>query len=167
MGYCACNTVCSCETNCMSHCSHVCTVVGSCGSNLSTPANPKLTVSYWTALKAVLDSWLSNWLYSASPAAVSAGARVLASDWNTKLRDPANQYIATYSGGSITAHPLNVATASVGQSVGASGVTPSDLVAKLNTKKCTTVSASICASVCTCNVYRNCSCVEHCGGDAS
>ena len=155
---------CTCVSVCNAVCSKVCESVGACASNWSTPANPKLTASYWTSLKSVLDNWLSHFFASASPAAVSAGARVLASDWNTKMRDPANTPTMTWSGSVLTSNvTLGVATAAVGDSVGKTGLKASDLVAKLNTRKCTTVYSSktyttrcICNSICLCNT--DCSC---------
>lgn len=118
---------------------------------------PLLTVSFWNALRTAVNSWLGHWGFGASPAAVSAGAQVLASDWNTKVRDPLNQTTYTYTGGVIVANSLGVATAASGDGVGKSGLTSADAVAKMNSRKCTTVylTTHIFSYACTCNYNTN------------
>lgn len=121
-----------------------------------------LTVSFWTALKAAVDGWLSNFVFSASPAAVVANAGVLAADWNVKVRDPLNQNTQTYTAGVLSTVSLGVATASGGTSVNTSGTHASDVVAKINARKCTTVYSAKVYTVCTsnpgCTCNGNCSC---------
>lgn len=146
-----CSTNCTCVSNCTSVCSKVCEAVGACSGHWSTPANPILTVTYWTAFKAVIDNWLTHFGFSASPAAPSVNARILASDWNTKVRDPLNQNTQTYPG--LATNSLGVATAVSGDAVAKSGLRPSDVVAKLNTRRCTTVYGSKVYSTCNCNIY--------------
>ena len=168
---CQCNdncSNCSCISVCIKVCTRVCESVGATGT-WATTGTPKLTATFWSSLKSVVDSWLANWAFVSSPAAVTAGAKVLASDWNTKIRDPLNQATMSYNtstGVLTTGITLGVATAVTGEAVGKSGTKSADAVAKANSRKCTTVYASMVYAT-TCYTNLGCNCQGQCDCNGS
>jgi len=139
---CSCVTVCACVTDCAKVCSSVCESVGSCSGHWTTSGTQRMTTTFWSSLKAAVDGWRSNFFLSASPAGPSANARILASDFNTKIRDPLNANTQTWASPNLTTVSLGVATAVAGTSIATSGTRSVDVLGKINSRRCSTVLAS-------------------------
>lgn len=185
--YCTCNNICTCDSvcncnslcsvecapDCDSVCARVCRSVGTVTNGYGTPnvvSGGKSSVTIFNKLIAAVDAFRARFGYAPSGSTVTEGAAVIATDWNTKVRDQVYEPVWALPAAPGTPNQridLGTVVAGTGKLI---DKTPNTAITTLNTKYCTTVSAAYCYtvdscdSVCGCNT--ECSCNSNtCSGD--